>query len=48
MSLGDETFEGTTCGLEGDGALRVETVNGKIRIVRAGDVTALRATDKIV
>lgn len=48
VSLGDETFEGTTCGLEGDGALRVETVNGKIRIVRAGDVMALRPTDKIV
>ncbi len=48
VSLGKETFEGTTRGLESDGALRVETSNGKIRIVRAGDVTALRATDKIV
>lgn len=48
VSLGEETFEGTTRGLESDGALRVETIKGKIRIVRAGDVTALRATDKIV
>jgi BirA family biotin operon repressor/biotin-[acetyl-CoA-carboxylase] ligase len=39
-----DTFEGTTRGLESDGALRVETNDGKIRIVRAGDVTALRAT----
>lgn len=37
-------FEGTTRGLESDGALRVETKDGKIRTVRAGDVTALRAT----
>ena len=39
------TFEGTTRGLESDGALRVETEDGKIRIVRAGEVTALRATN---
>ena len=45
VSLSDETFEGTTRGLESDGALRVETSCGKIRIVRAGDVTALRATE---
>ena len=43
VSLNDEAFEGTTRGLEGDGALRVETGDGKLRIVRAGDVTALRA-----
>jgi len=48
VSLGEETFEGTTRGLESDGALRVETIKGKIRIVRAGDVTALRPTDKTV
>lgn len=40
---GDEVLEGTTRGLETDGALRVETDEGKIRIVRAGDVTELRA-----
>ena len=38
-----DTFEGITRGLESDGALRVETEDGKMRIVRAGDVTALRA-----
>lgn len=42
VSLLDETFEGITRGLESDGALRVETEEGKIRIVRAGDVTALK------
>ena len=46
VSLTSETFDGTTRGLESDGALRVETDTGKIRIVRAGDVTALRATGK--
>ena len=44
VTLLHETFAGTTRGLESDGALRVETSDGKIRIVRAGDVTALRAT----
>jgi BirA family transcriptional regulator, biotin operon repressor / biotin---[acetyl-CoA-carboxylase] ligase len=39
-----DSFQGTTRGLESDGALRVETDNGEIRIVRAGDVTALRGT----
>jgi BirA family transcriptional regulator, biotin operon repressor / biotin---[acetyl-CoA-carboxylase] ligase len=38
-----ESFTGTTRGLERDGALRVETGEGKIRLVRAGDVTNLRA-----
>jgi BirA family biotin operon repressor/biotin-[acetyl-CoA-carboxylase] ligase len=44
VALEHDTFEGTTRGLESDGALRVETADGKMRIVRAGDVTALRAT----
>jgi BirA family biotin operon repressor/biotin-[acetyl-CoA-carboxylase] ligase len=44
VALGHDTFEGTTRGLESDGALRVETASGKMRIVRAGDVTALRST----
>jgi BirA family transcriptional regulator, biotin operon repressor / biotin---[acetyl-CoA-carboxylase] ligase len=47
VSLGEESFEGTTRGLESDGALRVETSDGKTRIVRAGDVTALRPTTVI-
>jgi BirA family biotin operon repressor/biotin-[acetyl-CoA-carboxylase] ligase len=45
VALERDTFEGTTRGLESDGALRVETAGGKIRLVRAGDVTALRATN---
>lgn len=44
VALGNDTFEGTTRGLESDGALRVETAGGKMKLVRAGDVTALRAT----
>lgn len=43
VALAEETFEGTTRGLEPDGALRVETEQGEIRIVRAGDITSLRA-----
>jgi BirA family biotin operon repressor/biotin-[acetyl-CoA-carboxylase] ligase len=42
VTLEGETFEGVTRGLEPDGALRVETDAHEIRIVRAGDVTALR------
>jgi BirA family transcriptional regulator, biotin operon repressor / biotin---[acetyl-CoA-carboxylase] ligase len=44
VSQENDTFEGTTRGLESDGGLRVEVEGGKMRIVRAGDVTALRAT----
>jgi len=42
VALAQETFEGITRGLEPDGALRVETDTGDVRIVRAGDVNALR------
>ena len=45
VTLATETFDGWTRGLEPDGALRVETEQGEIRIVRAGDVTSLRRTD---
>lgn len=41
-TLDAEIFEGWTRGLEPDGALRVETNDGEIRIVRAGDVTSVR------
>jgi BirA family biotin operon repressor/biotin-[acetyl-CoA-carboxylase] ligase len=44
VSLGAESFAGTTRGLESDGALRVEMSDGKMRVVRAGDVTALRSS----
>lgn len=39
---GDEVWQGTTCGIESDGALRLETANGEIKLVRAGDVFSLR------
>ena len=42
VSNGSETFAGLTRGLESDGALRVETDAGEIRVVRAGDVTSIR------
>jgi|SRR5215831_4978439 len=42
ISFNSDSFVGITRGLDGDGALRVETVDGKLRVVRAGDVTALR------
>jgi BirA family biotin operon repressor/biotin-[acetyl-CoA-carboxylase] ligase len=42
-----ESFAGTTRGLERDGALRIETEAGEIRIVRAGDVTSVRTSEVI-
>ncbi len=42
VALENETLTGTTRGLASDGALRVETDAGEIRLVRAGDVTAVR------
>jgi BirA family biotin operon repressor/biotin-[acetyl-CoA-carboxylase] ligase len=45
VQLGTEAFDGTTRGLEPDGALRVET-NGEIRIIRAGDITIRGMRDK--
>jgi BirA family biotin operon repressor/biotin-[acetyl-CoA-carboxylase] ligase len=44
VALNAETFEGWTRGLEPDGALRVETDQGEIRIIHAGDITNLRVT----
>ncbi len=43
VTLAAENFDGWTRGLEPDGALRVETFTGEIRIIRAGDITSLRA-----
>jgi BirA family biotin operon repressor/biotin-[acetyl-CoA-carboxylase] ligase len=40
--LEKETIYGTTCGIEENGALRVELKTGEIRIVHAGDVENLR------
>ena len=44
VSNGDEIWQGTTCGVEPDGALRLETGNGEIKRVRAGDVYSLRSS----
>jgi BirA family biotin operon repressor/biotin-[acetyl-CoA-carboxylase] ligase len=41
------TIVGTTRGLERDGALRVETSAGEIKVVRAGDVTNVRPAENI-
>jgi len=46
VSNGDEAWQGTTCGIEPDGALRLKTATGEVRLVRAGDVYSLRATDE--
>ena len=46
VSNGNEIVEGTTCGLESDGALRLETADGEIKIVGAGGVNAGRTTKK--
>ena len=40
--LENETVFGTTKGIEDNGALRIETETGEIRIVHAGDVEQLR------
>lgn len=42
--LGNETIFGTTRGIEQNGALRVETESGEMKIIHAGDVTKLRKT----
>ena len=42
VSSGNEKFTGVTCGLEENGALRVKTADGSVRIVQAGDVERLR------
>jgi BirA family biotin operon repressor/biotin-[acetyl-CoA-carboxylase] ligase len=39
VSNGDESWQGTTCGVEPDGALRLRTSNGEVKIIRAGDVS---------
>jgi len=39
VSNGDDVWQGTTCGVEPDGALRLRTSSGEIKLVRAGDVS---------
>ena len=43
VNNGDEMWQGTTCGVEYDGALRLEIGNGEVRLVRAGDVYSVRS-----
>ncbi|HKG46981.1 MAG TPA: biotin--[acetyl-CoA-carboxylase] ligase [Pyrinomonadaceae bacterium] len=42
VSNGDDLWQGTTCGLEPDGALRLRTSSGELKIIRAGDVYSVR------
>jgi BirA family biotin operon repressor/biotin-[acetyl-CoA-carboxylase] ligase len=44
VTVGGETFEGITDGLEADGALRVK-IGDRLRIVQVGDVERLRKVD---
>jgi BirA family biotin operon repressor/biotin-[acetyl-CoA-carboxylase] ligase len=39
VNNGDESWQGTTCGVEPDGALRLRTASGEINLIRAGDVS---------
>lgn len=41
--LENEIIEGKTCGIEENGALRIELGNGEIRIINAGEIEKLRA-----
>ena len=44
VSNGDDVWQGTTCGVEPDGALRLRTSSGEIKVVRAGDVYSIRSS----
>jgi BirA family biotin operon repressor/biotin-[acetyl-CoA-carboxylase] ligase len=44
VSNGDEVWQGTTCGVEPDGALRLGTASGEVKLVRAGDVYSVRSS----
>lgn len=43
VTNGEQIVEGISQGLEPDGALRVEVATGEVVIIRAGDVSSLRA-----
>jgi BirA family transcriptional regulator, biotin operon repressor / biotin---[acetyl-CoA-carboxylase] ligase len=45
VTLENETVEGTTAGLEENGALRVRKSDGSVTIIQAGDVEQLRAAN---
>ncbi|HKU74338.1 MAG TPA: biotin--[acetyl-CoA-carboxylase] ligase [Pyrinomonadaceae bacterium] len=42
VSNGDDVWQGTTSGIERDGALRLRTANDEIKLIRAGDVYSVR------
>ena len=42
VSNGDDVWQGTTSGLERDGALRLRTASDEIKLIRAGDVYRVR------
>jgi BirA family transcriptional regulator, biotin operon repressor / biotin---[acetyl-CoA-carboxylase] ligase len=44
VSNGDETWQGSTCGIEPDGALRLRNASGEIKVIRAGDVYSVRSS----
>jgi len=46
VSNGDDVWQGTTSGVEPDGALRLRTAGGEIKLVRAGDVYRIRSSLK--
>ncbi len=48
VTLSGEMVEGTTDGLEENGALRVKTSDGSVRIMQAGDVERLRSHADVV
>jgi BirA family transcriptional regulator, biotin operon repressor / biotin---[acetyl-CoA-carboxylase] ligase len=45
VSNGDEVWQGTTSGVERDGALRLSTASGQIKLLRAGDVCSVRSSN---
>jgi BirA family transcriptional regulator, biotin operon repressor / biotin---[acetyl-CoA-carboxylase] ligase len=46
VNNGNEMWQGTTAGVESDGALRLRMAGGEIKLVRAGDVHKVRVTDE--
>jgi biotin-(acetyl-CoA carboxylase) ligase len=42
VKIENETIFGKTCGIEDNGALRVKTDGGEIKVIQAGDVEMLR------
>lgn len=47
VTLANETLDGTTDGLEENGALRVRLDGGAVKIVQAGDVERLRKVERV-